>query len=326
MALLLTRSDVEQLLDLGACMDALRTAHVAFSSGGAVMPLRLTARFHEHGIMALMPAWLDDGPQLGVKCATSFFANPARGLPLIASTVLLLDPETGALRAVMDGSRITEIRTAAASAVATAELARADASRLALIGAGAQARAHLDAMAAVRDVASVTVVARTRESAERFVADAERRYPDIRFVAEDNPDDAVRSADLVCAVSTAREPVVNAGAVAPGTHVNGVGSHTPGTREVSGETMRVARVIVDSRDANLNECGDCMIPIADGLFGPEHVSDELGELLAGQKAGRTSADEITVYQSCGIAIQDLAAASVVYERALEGRVGIEIDL
>src|SRR4051794_22892854 len=162
MTLVLTRGDVQQLLHVEECMEALRTAHVAFSSRGAIMPPRLTARLRERGIMALMPAWLDDGPQLGVKCATSFFANPANGLPLIASTLLLLDPETGALKAIMDGSRITEVRTAAASALATAELARTDASRLTLIGAGAQARAHLDAMVAVRHIQSVTVVARTR--------------------------------------------------------------------------------------------------------------------------------------------------------------------
>jgi alanine dehydrogenase len=173
---LLTRTDVEQLLDYGECMGALRSAHISFSSRGAIMPLRLTARFRDRGIMALMPAWLDDGPQLGVKCATSFFANPAKGLPLSTATMLLLDPETGALKAIMVASRITEVRTAAASALATDELARADARQLAIIGAGAQARAHLDAMVRVRDLTSVAVVASTRQSAERFVAYAKERY------------------------------------------------------------------------------------------------------------------------------------------------------
>src|SRR3954451_25121988 len=213
---------------------------------------------------------------------------------MIASTVLLLDAGTGETRAIMDGAFLTEVRTAAASAVATAELALPDAGRLALIGAGVQARSHLEAMAAVRKLTSVSVVARSIESAERFIAEHAERHPDVEFRIATSGDDAVRAADLVCAVSLAREPVVSPGAVAPGTHINGVGSHTPNSREIPGETMHQARVIVDSREANLSECGDCMIPIAEGLFGPEHVSDELGELLSGTKPVRTSDDQITV--------------------------------
>lgn len=325
MTVVLTRAEVEELLDVGACMEALRTAHIVFSSRGAIMPLRLTARFHDRGVMAVMPAWLDEGPQLGVKCATSFFANPARGLPLSAATMLLLDPETGALKAIMDASLITEIRTAAASALATDELARSDASRLAMIGAGAQARAHLDAMMSVRALTSVTVVARTRRSAERFAAAGKERYPAADFAVAESADEAARLADIVCTVTTAQEPVFGPTAVTDGTHVNAVGAHAPKTREIPGETMRAARVIVDSRDASLNECGDCMIPITEGLFGPEHVSDELGDLLARRIAGRSSAAEITVYQSCGIAIQDVAAATLVHGRAVERGVGTQID-
>jgi ornithine cyclodeaminase/alanine dehydrogenase-like protein (mu-crystallin family) len=136
----------------------------------------------------------------------------------------------------------------------------------------------------------------------------------------------VSNADLVCTVSSARSPVFDSAAIAPGTHISAVGSHTPQTREIPGETMRVARVVVDSRDANLSECGDCMIPIAEGLFGPDHVSDELGEVLAGTQRGRTSDDEVTIYQSCGIAIQDAAAARLVYERARTAGIGSIVEL
>jgi ornithine cyclodeaminase len=326
MPLILSRAGVEQVLEMGDCIEALRHAHIAFSRGEAIMPLRLTERFHDQGVMGLMPAWLDDGPLLGVKCVTSFFANPERGLPMIASTILLLDAETGTTRAIMDGALITEVRTAAASALATAELARPAAAHLALIGAGVQARSHLEAMAAVRALKSVSVVARSTDSADRFIEQQAERYPGVEFRAAASGDDAVRSADLVCAVSAAREPVISPTAVAPGTHINGVGSHTPNTREIPGETMRDARIIVDSRVANLSECGDCMIPIAEGLFGPEHVSDELGELLAGTKPARTTDDEITVYQSCGIAIQDVATANLVYERTVAAGVGIDVEL
>jgi alanine dehydrogenase len=325
MPLVLSRKLVEELLRVEDCIEALRPAHVAFSDGGAIMPVRLTFRIHEQGVMGLMPAWVE-GPQLGVKCITSFVGNRELGLPALASTVLLLDAETGGTKAIMDGTFLTEIRTAAASALATDALARPDAGRLALIGAGVQARSHLDAMAVVRTLTSVSVVARSIESARAFVAEHAPRYPAVEFRAMASADDAVRSADLVCAVSLARTPVMSPSSVAPGTHINGVGSHTPDAREIPGETMRDARVVVDSRDANLSECGDCMIPIAEGLFGPEHVSDELGELLTGSKPGRTNADQITVYQSCGIAIQDVAAATVVYEKALAAGVGVEVEL
>jgi ornithine cyclodeaminase/alanine dehydrogenase-like protein (mu-crystallin family) len=189
-----------------------------------------------------------------------------------------------------------------------------------------QARSHLEAMAAVRTLESVSVVARTADSADRFIARHAEHHPGVEFRAATSGDDAVRSADLVCAVSAAPEPVISPTAVVPGTHINGVGSHTPNAREIPGETMRDARVIVDSRVANLSECGDCMIPIAEGLFGPEHVSDELGELLAGTKPGRTSDDQVTVYQSCGIAVQDVATANLVYRRALAAGIGIDVEL
>jgi alanine dehydrogenase len=308
------------------CIDVLRDAHIAFSQGRAIMPVRLVARFHDAGLMGLMPAWLDDGPLLGIKTVSTFFGKPARGLPLIAATVLLHDAQTGAAKAIMDGVVITEIRTAAASALATDMLALPDAGRLALIGSGAQARSHLAAMAAVRPLTSVCVVGRSVASAERFVDEHAELYPGVDFRSVATNDDAVRSADLVCAVSTSVEPVMSPAAVAPGTHINGVGSHAPQAREIPGETMRDARVVVDSRDANLSECGDCMIPIAEGLFGPEHVSDELGELLDGSKPGRTDAQQVTVYQSCGIAIQDVATANLVYEKAMATGVGVEVAL
>jgi ornithine cyclodeaminase/alanine dehydrogenase-like protein (mu-crystallin family) len=326
MALILSRQDVQRLLSVRECIDVLEPAHIAFSHGRAIMPVRLTARFHDQGIMAVMPAWLDDGPQLGVKCATSFSGNAARQLPLIAATVLLLDAETGATIAVMDGAYITEVRTAAASALATRALARDDASRLVLIGAGVQARAHLAAISAVRPLTAVTVVARTIASANRFTEARAPAFPELEFRAVESADDALAAADIVCTVCTASEPVFDPACVPAGVHINGVGSHTPSTREIPGETMRDARVVVDSREANLRECGDCLIPIEEGLFDADHVSDELGEILSGDKPGRTSDAEVTVYQSCGIGIQDLAAATLVYERALEARAGVEIDL
>lgn len=273
-----------------------------------------------------MPAWLDDGPSLGMKSITSFGANPGRGLPAILATMLLYDAATGGLLAVMDGIHLTNVRTAAASAVATQELARPGSKRLALIGAGVQAAGHLEAMAHVLPLEHVAVAARSRASAERFVAEQGARYPGLTIVAAEIPAEALAGADVVCTVSSAREPVVTAGLLAPGAHVNAVGSHAPSIREIDGEVMRDARVVVDSREATLAECGDCLIPISEGLFGSEHVSDELGEVLAGSRPGRQSVDEVTIYQSCGIAVQDVAAARMVYDRARSSGVGVDVAL
>jgi alanine dehydrogenase len=311
---------------MNECIEAVRRAHVAFSAGRVVMPVRLTATFGDTGLLRAMPAWLDDGPSLGMKSITSFRGNPARGLPAILATILLYDPGTGRLIAVMDGVHVTNVRTAAASAVATQALARPESSRLALIGSGVQAGSHLEAMAAVLPLERVAVTGRTRDSAERFAAEQAARHPQLELRAVDTPAEALAGADVVCTVSSAREPVVTPGLLEPGAHVNAVGSHAPAVREIDGEVMRAARVVVDSREATLSECGDCLIPIADGLFGPEHVSDELGEVLAGEKRGRTSADEITIYQSCGIAVQDVAAAQLVYDRARSQRIGIDVEL
>jgi alanine dehydrogenase len=324
--LVLSRPLVEQLLTMEECIAAVREAHLAFSAGRAIMPVRLTAELHDLGVLRAMPAWLDDGPALGLKAITSFRGNAARGLPSILGTMLLFDAGTGGLLAAMDGVHLTNVRTAAASAVATQALARPESSRLALIGAGVQAAGHLDAMASVLPLERVTVAAGSRASAERFVEGQAPCYPQLAFSASDTPAEALQDADVVCTVSSAREPVVTAAALRPGTHVNAVGSHAPGVREIEGETMAAARVVVDSRDACLSECGDCLIPIADGLFGPDHVSDELGEVLAGSKPGRSGPEQVTIYQSCGIAVQDVAAAKLVYDRARATGVGIDVEL
>jgi ornithine cyclodeaminase/alanine dehydrogenase-like protein (mu-crystallin family) len=168
----------------------------------------------------------------------------------------------------------------------------------------------------------VAVTARTLESAERFVAEQAPRYPQLELRATA----ALPGADVVCTVSSARDPVVTEGMLERGAHLNAVGSHAPTIREIAGEVMRDARVVVDSREATLSECGDCVLPIADGLFGAGHVSDELGEVLAGAKPGRSSAAEITIYQSCGIAVQDVAAAQLVYDRARSLGIGIDVEL
>ena len=217
--LVLDRAAVEQLLPMADCIEAMRRAHLAFSAGRTVMPVRLTATFGDTGLLRAMPAWLDDGPALGMKSITSFPGNTT--LPRILATMLLYDAGTGELVALMDGVHLTNVRTAAASAVATRALASPESSRLALVGAGVQAAGHLEAMAHVLPLERVTVTSRTRGSAERFVAEQAPRHPGLELHVTAAPADA----DVVCTVSSAREPVITPGLLEPGTHVNAVGSH-----------------------------------------------------------------------------------------------------
>lgn len=325
--LVLTREEVERVLTLEDCIEEVQRAQIEFSAGRVVMPVRLTLPIPSRSAVLLaMPAWMDDPPSLGMKAISSFPGNQSRGVPTILGAVLLFDPETGQLQAIMDGVHLTAVRTAAASAVATRALAREDAADLALVGAGVQARSHLEAMRAVRPIERVRVVAGTIESARRF-ADTERSlHPELEFKAVTSPQEACEGADLICTVSTAKSPVVSAPWLKPGCHINAVGSHSKDAREIDGATMRLARVVVDSREANLSECGDCIIPIDEGLFGPEHVADEIGEVLEGTKPGRSGPDQITIYQSCGLAVQDLAAARLTYEQAVKKSAGTWIEL
>ena len=226
----------------------------------------------------------------------------------------------------MDAVYLTGVRTAAASAVATRVLAREDATELALIGAGTQARTHLAAMLHVRPIRSVKVAARSLSSAVTFVEEARAAYPDVSFVACSTPLEALEGADVICTVSSSAEPVTSRTAIRDGSHINAVGSHSPNAREIDGMTMPDARVVVDSRDANLSECGDCLLPIEQGLFGPDHVSDEIGEVLAGNKPGRTAKEQITIYQSCGLAVQDVAVGELVYQSAIAQGAGRWVDV
>ena len=318
MPLFLDRAAVEQLLPMGECIEAMRQAHLAFSAGRTVMPVRLTATFGDVGLLRAMPAWLDDGPALGMKSITNF---PGHKPPILA-TMLLYDPGTGALLAVMDGVHLTNVRTAAASAVATQALARPG-----VEPARAGRRRRPGRRPPRGDGPRAAARAGHRDGANTRIGGAIRGRAGAALPAARAPrDDALPGADVVCTVSSAREPGGDGGMLERGTHLNAVGSHAPTIREIAGEVMRDARVVVDSREATLSECGDCLLPIADGLFGPEHVSDELGEVLAGAKPGRSSAAEITIYQSCGIAVQDVAAAQLVYDRARSLGIGIDVEL
>ena len=272
-----------------------------------------------------MPGYLGEPAALGVKVITVFPANHARGLDSHQGAVLLFDVEDGSLTAVIDGGAVTAVRTAAVSAVATDLLARPDAGDLAILGSGAQARTHLEALAVVRDLRRVRVWSRRPEHAARFAED-ESRTRGVAVQAMESAREAVADADLICTVTAAVEPVLLGKWIAPGAHVNAVGACTPNARELDTEAVVRSRLFVDWRESTLNESGDFLIPRAEGAVNDDHIRADLGELLRGRAEGRTSAGDVTVFKSLGLAIEDLAMAHAVLARAVKQNAGRAVDL
>lgn len=308
--LVLSEHDVEELLTFPECIEVMADVLTATARGEVHNPLRSVMRPEgASGFLGLMPAYRGgDKPAFGLKEICLFPGNPARGLDTHLGGVLLHSGETGELLAVMNASAITAIRTAAVSALATRLLARQDAKVHAIIGAGVQARSHLAAIASVRDITEVRICSRTRAKAEALA------NANVRVV--DSIEDAVRGADIVSTTTSSREPVIRRSWIAPGTHINAVGSSIAAARELDSDTVAAASLFVDRRESTLNESGDYLSAVREGaIAGPEHIRAEIGEILAGRAEGRRSREEITLFKSLGIAIEDLAAAQFLYEKA-----------
>jgi len=324
--LVLNRADVEALLPVEECIPVMADALTALAEGRVHQPLRTLVRPPEaQGVLALMPSYLADPgePLYALKAIGIFHGNPARGLDAHQGAVLLFSGETGELLALMDASSITAIRTAAVSGVATRLLARPDAGDLAIVGAGVQARTHILAMAAVRPLRRVRVASRTAESARRLAAEMAPRFP-FPVEAVETPEEAVRGADLVVTATTAAEPVLRREWISPGAHLNAVGAYTPTTREVDSATVAAAALFVDRRESAEAEAGDYLVPLREGAIAPGHVRAEIGEVLTGAHPGRSSPEEITLFKSLGLPVEDLAAARHLYHRALERGVGARV--
>jgi ornithine cyclodeaminase/alanine dehydrogenase-like protein (mu-crystallin family) len=260
----------------------------------------------------------------GLKLVGVFPGNVARGLDAHQGAVLLLSGETGELLALLNASAVTAVRTAAVSGVATRLLARPDAGELALVGAGVQARSHLEAMAAVRPLRRARVASRTLERAHAFV---EEMGPRVPFPVEVAPsvEAALRGADLIVTATNSREPVLRREWIAPGAHLNVVGASVVSARETDSATMAAARLFVDRRESTVNESGDYLIPLREGVLGPDHIQAEIGEVLIGARPGRATEGEITLFKSLGLAVEDLAAAAYVYGRARETGAGTWVE-
>jgi ornithine cyclodeaminase len=301
--LVLNESDVEELLDPAGCLDAVERALVALTTGDVHLPLRQIVRPPgEESLIGLMPVHRGGAERLyGLKTVVIVPENSARGLDPHQGTVTLFDGETGQTIAVLNASPITAIRTAAASALATRELARDDARVLAIVGTGHQGRAHQRVLPAVLPFDEVLMVGRGEAEA------------------------AVRHADVVVTATSSEEPVIRREWLKDGVHINAVGACFPNTRELDSDTVAASTFIADRRESAENESGDYRLALADGAIAEGHLAAELGDVLTGKHPGRTSADEITVFESLGVAVEDLFAAEYVFRRARETGRGIAAD-
>ena len=318
---ILSADDVRACVDMPAAIDAMREAFAALSAQEATVPMRLALET-EHGVSLFMPAHLRESGNAGAKVVSVNPGNAARGLPAIHAVVLVLDVLTGRPTALMDGTWLTALRTGAVGGLAADLLARSDAKTVALFGAGVQARTQLEAVRCVREITEVRVVSRSGASADRLAGEV----VGVRAVRVDDANEAIEGADIIITATSSSTPVFDGARVEPGTHVTGVGSYTLDMREVDTALVQRARIIVDQREAVMEEAGDIVGPIRDGVVDETVIIAEIGEVVLGRVPGRTADSEITFFKSVGNAVQDVAVAARVLAAAESEGHGLVVDL
>jgi ornithine cyclodeaminase/alanine dehydrogenase-like protein (mu-crystallin family) len=307
-------------------VEAVKSAFVQLSTGRATVPLRTPVEVPAHnGVTLFMPAYLAEDDQMAIKVVSVFNDNVAKGLPLIHALVVVVDATTGRPQAAMDGTYLTALRTGAASGAATDLLARKDARKVAIFGAGAQGRTQLEAVCAVRPIEQAWVFDLNAEQAEAYAAEMSKRLSLSVGVAP-SPAGALRQADVVCTATTATQPVFSDGDLPPGVHINAVGAYTPHMQEIPIGTVVRSKIVIDHFESSLAEAGDLIIPLNQGRISRDDIHGELGEIAAGLKPGRTSDDEITFFKSVGVAVQDVATAARVLAVAEQLDLGVNVSL
>lgn len=329
MAKLLTEADVRTALKMPKLIDAMEGALAAFSAGRVTQPVRTVLEVGaDHNYFGVMPASVDDEKAVGAKLVTVYHGNHARGLASHQATIVLLDHETGELVALLDGRYITESRTAAVSAVSVRHLANKDASVLAILGSGVQAKSHLEAIGHVRNLSEVRVWSPTAAHRDSFAQEQQavtrqRRGPGgqagfpIRACA--SASEAVRGASIIVLVTASKTPVIDLADVAEGAHICAVGACRPDQREMGSALVASARVFADSRAAAFKEAGEILIPLGEGAIKDAHVLGELGQVIAGHLTGRTSPKDITIFKSLGLAVEDVIAAKLAVQASQSAR-------
>jgi ornithine cyclodeaminase len=326
MALVLSEPDVRALLPMRDLIDSMRTALEQYSTGCVQQPVRTVLEIGAaRNYFGVMPAVLSAPAVAGTKLVTVFAGNRSIGLPTHLATIVLFDHGTGALLGILDGRYITEARTGAVSAVATDLLARANATTLAIVGSGVQARSHLEALACVRSLREVRVWSPTSARREAFVYEMQP-HAAAPIRAAGSAREAVRGADIIVLATASKTPVVLGDWIDDGAHICAVGACRPTDREMDGRLVARARTFVDSRAGALAEAGDIVLAMAEHAIASDHVAGELGELIAGIVPGRQSPRQVTLFKSLGMAVEDVAAAHLALSRAQTRGLGTEIEL
>ena len=305
---------IASLLPMNECIEVMEKTFRSLAAGECLQPLRnimkLTAR---NGVLGMMPGYAEKLGVMGIKVITVFHANSEVGLPSHQGIVILFDAKNGHPLMLFDALEITAIRTAAASAVATKLLSRMDASTLAIIGSGEQAKRHIEAITLVRTIKQVNIWSRKEKNAKDLAETVSGIYG-VPIAVSGDINETVTNADIICTVTSSKEPLVSGDWISAGTHINAVGSSTPTARELDTAAMVRSKLFTDCYDSIFNEAGDFLIPKKEGAVTDDHVKAELGEVLTGVKKGRENNDEITVFKSLGIAAEDIFSAFHIYKK------------
>jgi len=326
--LALTRDDLRQLVTMPDAIALMKVAFQELSAGRALSPLRTSVPASDgQSVMLVMPAYVPASGAMGFKVVSIFPENPGKGLPTLNALVTVVDDTTGVPLAILNGAYLTALRTGAVSGAATDLLAREDSTRLVVIGAGKQAVTQAAAVCADRPIERITVVGRSQGGLERFGEDIRRDWPELADrVAFSTDATVIRDADVICLATTSSTPVFDHADLQPGTHINGVGSFKPEMQELPSASVAAATVVVDQFEAALEEAGDLIVPLREGVIGRDHIRHELGHLVERDTPLRQSAEEITFFKSVGNAVQDMAVARRAVQRAQELGIGQQIDL
>lgn len=322
---ILSAADVRQALPMSRAIEAMRSAFSQLSANEADLPLR-TRLQTDQGLLLLMPAFLRRSREIGFKMVSLWGGNPARGLPAVTALAMVLDPDTGETRALINGEMLTALRTGATGGLAADLLARPEAGVVAVFGSGVQARTQFEAACLVRQVKEVRIFGDIPASVEKFAAEV-TAWPDApQVIVAGTRREAVLGADIVITATTSEKPVFDGRDLSPGTHVTGIGSYLPSMQEVDEETVRRAKIVVDSLPACLAETGDLIIPLEKNIISKLDIHAEIGQLINGERPARESREEITFFKSVGVAVQDAAAANEILRSAEAQGLGTVVQL
>lgn len=327
MAVLLSKSDVISLLDMNTTMNVVEKAFLELFEGSALMPQRTPIPVTEHeGVALFMPAMMKKLGALGTKIVTVYKNNvPKYNMPTVMGTILILDEKTGKTEAIMDGGYITAMRTGAVSGIATKYIAHPLAKTAAIIGSGIQAKTQVWATCEAINFDNYYVYSiDPPEKIDKFCKEMQDKHG-IPFIRANSAEEAVRNADVLTLATSSAQPIIKYDWLRKGCHINGIGAHAPAMREIDEETVLNARIIADLSSACLAEAGEFIIPMNEGKFKPENIAGDLGAVISGTIAGRNSKDEITIFKSVGLAIQDVSTALAVFQQAKEKGVGVEFE-